>query len=79
MSLLAIVPNTQVTEHDATRATFVVEPLMPGFGQTIGNALRRVLLSHLNGAAVTRLRIDGVSHEFSTLPGVKEDVVQILL
>lgn len=79
MSLLAFVPNTQVTEHDATRATFVIEPLMSGFGQTLGNALRRVLLSQLAGAAVTRLRIDGVSHEFSTLPGVKEDVVQILL
>lgn len=79
MSLLAFVPNTQVTEHDATSATFVIEPLMPGFGQTLGNAMRRVLLSQLNGAAVTRLRIDGASHEFSTLPGVKEDVVQILL
>jgi DNA-directed RNA polymerase subunit alpha len=79
MSLLAFVPNTQITEHDATHATFVIEPLLPGFGQTLGNALRRVLLSHLNGAAVTRLRIDGASHEFSTLPGVKEDVVQILL
>jgi DNA-directed RNA polymerase subunit alpha len=79
MSLLAFIPTTQVTEHDAQRATFVVEPLMSGFGQTLGNALRRVLLSHLTGAAVTKLRIDGASHEFSTLPGVKEDVVQILL
>jgi DNA-directed RNA polymerase subunit alpha len=52
---------------------------MSGFGQTLGNAMRRVLLSQLSGAAVTRLRIDGVSHEFSTLPGVKEDVVQMLL
>lgn len=79
MSLLAFIPATQITEHDAKRATFVVEPLMSGFGQTLGNAMRRVLLSQLDGAAVTRLRIDGVSHEFSTLPGVKEDVVQILL
>ncbi len=79
MSLLAFVPNTEITEHDASRATLVIEPLMSGFGQTLGNALRRVLLSQLTGAAVTQLRIDGASHEFSTLPGVKEDVVELLL
>jgi DNA-directed RNA polymerase subunit alpha len=74
-----IVPVTTVSKNSDRQATFVIEPLMSGFGQTIGNALRRVLLSQLTGAAVTRVRIDGVSHEFSTLPGVKEDVVQLLL
>lgn len=59
--------------------TFVVEPLLPGFGLTIGNALRRVLLSSLPGAAITSIRIDGVSHEFTTIKGVRQDVVDIIL
>src|SRR6185436_4360279 len=58
---------------------FVIEPLERGFGVTLGNALRRVLLSSLQGAAVTAVRIDGVLHEFSTLPGVIEDVTEIIL
>jgi DNA-directed RNA polymerase subunit alpha len=58
---------------------FVVEPLESGFGLTLGNALRRVLLSSLQGAAITDVRIDGVLHEFSTLPGVIEDVTEIVL
>jgi DNA-directed RNA polymerase subunit alpha len=58
---------------------FVVEPLERGFGLTVGNALRRVLLSSLQGAAITAVRIDGVLHEFSTLPGVIEDVTEIIL
>lgn len=60
-------------------ARFVVEPLERGFGHTLGNALRRVLLSSLPGAAVTSINIDGVNHEFSTIPGVKEDVTEIIL
>lgn len=60
-------------------ATFVVEPLSPGFGLTMGNAIRRVLLSSLNGAAITSIRIEGVSHEFSTIKGIKQDVVDIIL
>lgn len=58
---------------------FVVEPLERGFGTTLGNSLRRVLLSSLPGAAATSVRIDGVLHEFSTIPGVKEDVTEIIL
>ena len=58
---------------------FVIEPLSPGFGLTVGNALRRVLLSSLEGAAITSIRIDGVSHEFSTIKGVHQDVVDIIL
>jgi len=64
---------------DRTYGRFVVEPLEGGYGVTIGNSLRRVLLSSLPGAAVTRVSIDGVLHEFSTIPGVREDVTDILL
>ena len=61
------------------RSHFVIEPLEPGFGYTLGNSLRRTLLSSIPGAAVTSIRIDGVLHEFSTVPGVKEDVTEIIL
>src|SRR3979411_2814445 len=62
-----------------TRSRFTIEPLEPGFGYTLGNSLRRTLLSSIPGAAVTSIRIDGVLHEFSTVPGVKEDVTEIIL
>lgn len=61
------------------RSRFVLEPLEPGFGYTLGNSLRRTLLSSIPGAAVTSIRVDGVLHEFSTIPGVAEDVVEIIL
>ena len=64
---------------DGTYGKFVVEPLERGFGITLGNSLRRVLLSSLPGYAVTSIKIDGVLHEFSTIPGVKEDVTEIVL
>jgi DNA-directed RNA polymerase subunit alpha len=69
----------KVDDHSATSATFSIEPLHTGYGMTLGNSLRRVLLSSIAGAAVTAFRIDGASHEFTTLPNVKEDVVQIML
>jgi DNA-directed RNA polymerase subunit alpha len=65
-----------LTEH---RSKFVIEPLEPGFGYTLGNSLRRTLLSSIPGASVTSIRIDGVLHEFSTVPGVKEDVTELIL
>src|SRR5947208_14701820 len=66
--------------HDAGRsATLVAEPLERGFGLTLGNALRRILLSSLQGAAVQAVHIDGVLHEFSSIPGVREDVTDIVL
>lgn len=68
-----------IDDHSATSATFVVEPLHAGYGNTLGNSLRRVLLSSVEGAAITAFRIDGVSHEFTTVPGVKEDVIDIML
>lgn len=73
-------PNpTKILEKNDTNATFQIESLYPGYGITIGNSLRRILLSSLEGAAVTEARIKGVAHEFSTIPGVLEDVVSILL
>src|ERR1700733_10452630 len=72
---LQVTPGT-----DGTRfATLVAEPLERGFGQTLGNALRRILLSSLQGAAVQSVHIDGVLHEFSSIPGVREDVTDIVL
>ncbi len=61
------------------RSRFTIEPLEPGFGYTLGNSLRRTLLSSIPGASLTSIRIDGVLHEFSTIPGVKEDVTEIIL
>ena len=66
-------------EGGSSEGTIIIEPLPQGYGMTLGNALRRVLLSSLPGSAVTQVKIDGVSHEYSTIKGVKEDVVQILL
>ena len=66
-------------EHPTREATIVVQPLERGFGLTLGNALRRILLSSLQGAAVTSIQIDGVLHEFSSIPGVNEDVTDIVL
>lgn len=73
-SIVSICP-----EDDPCYGKFVVEPLERGYGNTLGNSLRRILLSSLPGAAVTSVRIDGILHEFSTIPGVKEDVTEIIL
>ncbi|HZD60223.1 MAG TPA: DNA-directed RNA polymerase subunit alpha [Anaerolineae bacterium] len=72
-------PSISVEELRDNAARFRVEPLERGFGYTLGNSLRRVLLSSLPGAAITSVKIERVSHEFSTVPGVKEDVIDILL
>ncbi len=69
----------QVDEHSSTSATFAIEPLHTGYGMTLGNSLRRVLLSSIEGAAVVGFKIEGASHEFTTIEGVKEDVVDIML
>src|ERR1700741_4482230 len=69
---------TEATPGDP-RSRFAIEPLEPGFGYTLGNSLRRTLLSSIPGAAVTQIRIEGVLHEFSTINGVKEDVTDIIL
>jgi len=77
--LIAQRPSLAEEQVDEFRSRFVIEPLEPGFGYTIGNSLRRTLLSSIPGAAVTSIRIEGVLHEFSTVPGVKEDVTDIIL
>lgn len=69
----------QVEEHSATSASFIIEPLHTGYGMTLGNSLRRVLLSSIAGSAIVAFKIEGITHEFTTVPGVKEDVVDIML
>src|ERR671922_1009897 len=73
------IPRIVHEELEEKRGVFVIEPLDRGFGYTFGNSLRRVLLSSLEGAAVTSVKIEGVAHEFTTLPGVREDVTDIIL
>jgi DNA-directed RNA polymerase subunit alpha len=68
-----------VNEHSDTSAEFAIEPLHAGYGNTLGNSLRRVLLSSIKGAAIVAFRVEGATHEFTTVPGVKEDVVDIML
>ena len=68
-----------VEETGDYSASFVIEPLQAGYGNTLGNSLRRVLLSSVRGSAIVAFRIEGASHEFTTVPGIKEDVVDIML
>ena len=77
--LIAQRPTLAEEPVDDHRSRFIIEPLEPGFGYTLGNSLRRTLLSSIPGAAVTSIRIDGVLHEFTTVPGVKEDVTDLIL
>ncbi|MCI0849362.1 MAG: hypothetical protein J4N26_00230, partial [Chloroflexi bacterium] len=72
-------PNISIEEESDTYVRIIAEPLTPGFGITFGNALRRVLLGSLPGAAITSIRIEEVMHEFSTITGVKEDSMELLL
>ena len=71
--------ETQYSDPQLREATFTIAPLERGFGTTLGNALRRILLSSIRGSAITSIKIDGVMHEFSTIPGIKEDVSDIIL
>src|SRR2546422_10774589 len=73
------IPKIVHEEVDEHRGVFVIEPLDRGFGHTFGNSLRRVLLSSLEGTAVTSVKVEGTAHEFTTLPGVREDVTDIVL
>lgn len=74
-----VTPRIETLEENDTYGKFVIEPLERGFGTTIGNGLRRVMLSSIPGAAITSIKIDGVLHEFSTIPGVKEDTTELIL
>src|SRR3989338_6131642 len=76
------IPKRLVCDEDSltdTYGKFIAEPFERGYGMTIGNSLRRVLISSIEGAAVTAIKIDGVLHEFSSIPGVLEDVMQVVL
>jgi hypothetical protein len=77
--LIAQRPTLSEESVDEFRSRFVIEPLEPGFGYTLGNSLRRTLLSSIPGASVTSIRVDSVLHEFSTIEGVKEDVTEVIL
>jgi len=77
--LLQLPEKVKVLSKEGNRATFEIGPLMPGYGATVANPLRRVLLSSLEGTAVTSIKIKGVEHEFTTIPGVLEDVIEVIL
>src|ERR1700710_2887965 len=77
--LIAQRPTLAEEQVDEFRSRFTIEPLEPGFGYTLGNSLRRTLLSSIPGASVTSIRVEGVLHEFQTIPGVKEDVTDFIL
>lgn len=80
MSNLIHTPGVvKVDEHTPTSTTFTIEPLHNGYGMTLGNSLRRVLLSSISGAVITSFKIEGVSHEFTTIGGIKEDIVDIMM
>lgn len=72
-------PELKEESSEGNNAVFALEPLYPGYGMTLGNSMRRVLLSSLAGSAITAVKIEGVSHEFSTVPGVREDAIEIIL
>ena len=76
---LLVPTEIQVDDVSPTLSKITLEPLERGFGHTLGNALRRILLSSMPGAAVTDVSIDGISHEYSTIEGIREDVINILL
>jgi DNA-directed RNA polymerase subunit alpha len=79
MEAIPLPNRAQVKSLGANKYSITLEPLYPGYGVTIGNAMRRVLLSSMPGAAVTAVKIKFVDHEFSTIPNIKEDVIQIIL
>ena len=77
--LISQTPKIEETKVTDTHSIFTIEPLEPGFGYTLGNALRRTLLSTIPGAAITSIKIDQVSHEFTVIKGVRENTTQIML
>ena len=77
--VIVLPSHTKVVSEEESKGTYEIDGLYPGYGHTLGNSLRRILLSSLPGVAVTRVKIEGASHEFTTLPGILEDVITILL
>src|SRR3989344_4168412 len=78
-SMITSSSQPKIILEEKNRAVFEIEELYPGYGQTLGNALRRVLLSSLRGAAITSIKMEGIGHEFSTIEGIMEDTVEIIL
>src|SRR3989344_5063003 len=78
-STIVLPAFTRVVLEEESKGVYEIDGLYPGYGNTLGNSIRRILLSSLPGAAITRVKIDGVSHEFSTMENVLEDVITILL
>jgi len=76
---IALPSKPRIVSEEDFRGVYEIDGLYPGYGHTLGNSLRRIILSSLPGAAITQVKIDGVAHEFSTLEGVKEDIITILL
>lgn len=76
--MLQLPEQIKVVSHEGNKGIFEISPLMPGYGATIANPLRRVLLSSLEGAAITSVKIKGVDHEFSSLPGILEDIIEVI-
>jgi len=72
-------PKIKIKSETETEGVFIISPLFPGYGVTVGNSLRRVLLSSLGGAAIYEIKVEGASHEFTSIPGVKEDLIEIIL
>ncbi|TSC90726.1 MAG: DNA-directed RNA polymerase subunit alpha [Candidatus Berkelbacteria bacterium Licking1014_96] len=72
-------PKIKVKTENEKEGTFIISPLFPGYGVTVGNSLRRVLLSSLGGAAIYEIKVEGASHEFTAIPGVKEDLIEVIL
>ncbi len=79
IGMIPLPQQPKIILEEGNRAVFEIEGLWPGYGPTIGNAIRRVLLSSLEGAAITSVKIEGVQHEFSTLPGIREDIIELTL
>lgn len=80
MDYSIVLPSfTKIVSEEDTKGVYEIVNLYPGYGNTLGNSIRRILLSSIPGAAITKVKINGVSHEFATLPGIKEDVIKILL
>lgn len=79
MSIISLPNKISISKLEKNQARATIEPCYPGYGLTIGNALRRVLLSSLDGAAVVAVRVEGASHEFSTIPNIKEDALELVL
>ncbi len=77
--MIQLPEGVKVIKKEGARAVFEISPLAPGYGPTIANPLRRVLLSSMEGAAITSIKIKGIDHEFSTIPGIQEDIIQLIL